>query len=309
MTKYLIKRLIALIPVLLGITLLVFILFSFAPGDPARTVLGFDATEEAIQQFREANGLNDPVLIQYFRYLWRALQGDLGTSYKTALPVTQELAARIPYTISLSLISTAVSLCIGIPLGILAATHQNSALDGFSMVISLVGISLPSIWLSLLLIYLFSVALGWLPSSGVDSLKCYILPVIAMSMYAAASIARTTRSAMLEVLRSDYVRTAKGKGVENKKVIYRHALKNAMIPIMTITGFQISALIAGSILTEKIFAIPGLGRFLVSSVQDRDVPCAIGCVLVFALSFALINLIVDLLYAAVDPRIKAKYKG
>lgn len=308
MIKYILNRIIALIPVLLGITLLVFLLFSIAPGDPARTVLGFDASDEAIEAFREENGLNDPVLVQYGRYVWNALRGDLGTSYLTGFSVIDELQARLPYTLTLAIVSTVVSLVIGIPLGILAATHQNSALDGASMVVSLVGISLPSIWLSLLLILLFSVRLEWLPSSGVATIQSYILPVLAMSLYAIAAIARTTRSAMLEVLRSDYIRTANGKGVAPRRVIFHHALQNAMIPILTITGFQISALIAGAILIEKIFALPGLGRFLVSSVQDRDIPCAMGCVLVFALSFALINLIVDLLYAVVDPRIKAQYR-
>lgn len=309
MWKFYLKRLLALIPVLLGVTLLVFIILSFAPGDPARTILGLEATDESVEQLREEMGLNDSVFVQYARYIFNAIQGDMGTSYKSGLPVSTEIASRFPNTLQLAVWGIIVALVIALPLGILAAIKQNSFFDGFSMVLALLGVSLPTFWLGLLAILLFSVKLQWLPSTGKEGPFSVILPVLAMSLSCLAGIARTTRSSMLEVIRSDYIRTARSKGLPKRKIIFKHALQNAMIPTLTVAGLQVCTMISGTVLVEQIFAWPGIGRLLVAAIQDRDTPLILGCIIVFTICFTLINLIVDVLYGVLDPRIKAQYKG
>lgn len=308
MWKFIVKRILALIPVLLCVTFLLYVALSLAPGDPARTILGLEATEERVQQKREEMGLNDPVVIQYLRYLSKLVQGDMGTSYKNGVDVATEIAGRFPFTLRLAISGICVALVIALPLGIMAAVKQNSFFDSFSMALALLGISLPTFWLGLLGILLFSVTLHWLPSGGVGGIESAILPVLAMSMSCLAGIARTTRSSMLEVIRSDYIRTARAKGLSKSKIITGHALKNAMIPTLTVAGLQICTMLSATVLVESIFSWPGIGRLLVTSINDRDMPVILGCIIVFTVCFSIVNLIIDLLYGAFDPRIKAQYK-
>ncbi len=307
MWKYIAKRLLYMIPVLLGVTLIVYIIMSVAPGDPAKAILGDQATPDAIEQLREELGLDDPLLVQYGRYVKGLVRGDLGISYKSKGPVIDEIIARVPTTLYLSLSATIIAVVIAIPLGILAAVKQNTFIDGLSMFIALIGISIPIFWLGLLLLVYFAQELRWFPASGASSWKHFVLPGIALGFHSMASIARITRSSMLEVIRQDYIRTARSKGMPYKQVITKHALPNALIPTITVTGLQIGALLAGSVLTESVFSLPGIGRLIINSIQGRDIPVVLGCILVFTLTFSIINLLVDILYAFVDPRIRAQY--
>lgn len=307
MWKFIIKRIIALIPVVLGATLLVFLILSMAPGDPAKVILGVEATPEQVEELREEMGLNDPVLVQYVRYMFNLCKGDMGTSYKTGKPVTVEIGARLPHTIRLSFVAILVSIVLAVPLGIIAAIKQNTLFDAVAMFISLVGTSMPVFWLGMLLILLFSLKLGWFPVFGADEPSSIVLPSLALGLLSMASIARTTRSSMLEVIRQDYIRTARSKGLSEKVVIRKHALKNAMIPMITIIGLQIGMLLAGSILTETVFAWPGIGRLMIQSILNRDTPTILGCIIVFSVSFSIVNLFVDLIYGFVDPRMKTQY--
>ena len=309
MIKFIIKRLVALIPVLIGATLLVFFILDLAPGDPAKVILGETASPEAIAALREEMGLDDPFFVRYGRYMWDLVRGDLGTSYKTSTPVSGEIWARLPNTAVLSIAATAFSVLLALPLGVMAAVKQNTIFDGVSMFISLVGISMPVFWMGLLLIMQFSVKLGWFPVSGADQgIRSLVLPAFALGFMHMASIARTTRSSMLETIRQDYIRTVRAKGLPEGKVITDHALRNALIPTVTVIGLQIGAMLGGSVLTESVFAWPGVGRYMIQSIQGRDIPAVMGCIVVFAIIFAMVNLIVDLVYGFVDPRIKAQYK-
>ncbi|MBR0442313.1 MAG: ABC transporter permease [Firmicutes bacterium] len=308
MWKYILKRIIALIPVIIGVTLIVYFIMSLAPGDPATTILGDQATPEAIAQLREEMGLNDPIIVQYARYMFKLARGDMGTSYKTKKPVSIEVFSRFPATAKLSLVAVTFSTLLAIPLGMLAAVKQNSFFDGFSMIIALLGISMPIFWFGVLEQLLFSLKLGWLPSSGNDYWYSIILPAVALGFHNVASVARITRSSMLEVIRQDYIRTARSKGVPYGTVIKRHALRNALIPTVTVLGIQIGALLAGSTLTETVFAWPGMGRFMITSISGRDIPSVLGCIIIFTLCFSVVNLIVDLAYGFIDPRIKGQYK-
>lgn len=309
MWKFVAKRLLALIPVLLGVTFLVYVILSMAPGDPARTILGLEASEQAVQELREELGLNKPVVVQYCNYIFNVVRGDFGTSWVSNHPVLEELAACVPYTFALAACGLVLTILFALPLGVFAGIKQNSLLDNISMALASLGLSLPTFWLGLLCILLFSVKLNWLPSSGTkEGFICIIMPAMALSLQCLAGVARTTRSSMLEVIRSDYIRTAKSKGVSKSTLITRHALQNAMIPTLTVMGLQLCNMISGAVLVENIFAWPGIGRLLVQSINARNIPCVLGCIVVFVVSFSIINLIVDLLYAAFDPRIKAQYK-
>lgn len=307
MWRYILKRIVALIPVLLGVTLLVFLILSLAPGDPAKTILGEQAKPEAIEQLREEMGLNDPILVQYGRYMINLFQGNFGKSYKTKVDVVEEISQRFPTTLQLSLTATTIAIVLAIPLGIFAAVRQNSWMDGLSMFIALLGVSIPIFWFSMLLIQLFAVHLRWFPVQGTGSWKHFVLPGLALGFQSMASIARITRSSMLEVVRQDYIRTARAKGIPNRKVTTRHALQNALIPTITVTGLQIGSLLAGAVLTESVFGLPGIGRYMVQSIEGRDTPAILGCIIVFTIVFTVVNLIVDLLYGLVDPRIRAQY--
>lgn len=308
MWKFIAKRLVSMIPVLLGVTLIIYLILNMAPGDPAKVILGEQATPEQIAELRESMGLNDPVLVQYARYIWGLCRGTMGQSYNSRLECSVEIMARFPNTVRLAAVAVLISVVLALPLGILAAVKQNTLFDGISMIIALIGVSMPVFWLGMLLILAFSLNLGWFPSSGSEGWKSLVLPAVTLGFMHMASIARITRSSMLEVIRQDYIRTARAKGVSENKVITKHALKNALIPTITVVGLQIGAMLGGSVMTESVFAWPGIGRLMVQSINKRDIPMVLGCVIMFSVSFSIVNLIVDVLYGFVDPRIKSQYK-
>lgn len=298
-----------LIPVMLGVSFIVFSLMYITPGDPARIMLGESAPKEDVQRLREEMGLDDPFLIQYGRYVKNAVVNrDIGRSYVTKRPVVGEIMDRFPSTLKLAALGVGLAVAIGIPTGIISATRQYSIFDQVSMVAALIGVSMPNFWQGLMLILLFSVNLGWLPASGFTSLRHMILPAVTLGTSSAATITRMTRSSMLEVVRQDYIRTARAKGQAESIVINSHALKNALIPIITVIGLQFGYLLGGAVLTESIFSVPGVGRLMVDSIKSRDFPVVQGGVLFIAITFSFINLFVDILYAFVDPRIKSQYK-
>lgn len=308
MYKYVLKRLILLIPVLLGVSLLVFAIMYLTPGDPAQLILGENAPKAAVEALREKMGLNDPFFIQYFRFVKNAVMGDFGRSYTTGREVFKEIFSRFPNTLVLAILGVFISVLIGIPIGIISATRQYSFLDSFSMVFALLGVSMPVFWLGLMLILTFSVKLRLLPSGGFDSLTSLVLPAITLGVGSAAIVTRMTRSSMLEVIRQDYIRTARAKGVAEKVVINKHALKNALIPIITVVGLQFGSLLGGAVLTESVYSWPGVGRLMVEAIRQKDSPTVLAAVIFLATAFSVVNLFVDLLYAFADPRIKSQYK-
>lgn len=308
MYKYVIKRLLMLIPVIIGVSFLVFFIMSLAPGDTARTILGEDAPMEAVKALNKELGLNDPVIVRYARYMGDLLRGDLGDSYKSGRPVFEEVMSRFPDTLKLAFWGMVFAIVLSIPIGIISATRQYSLTDSISMIFALLGVATPNFWLGLILIIAFSLHLHWFPSGGSEGWRSLILPVITLGTGCMANITRTTRSSMLEVVRQDYIRTAKAKGVNGKAVIYRHALKNALIPVVTVIGLQFGSLLGGAVLTETVFSWPGIGTYLVNSIKAKDTPAVLGCVIIFSICFSIVNLGVDILYAYIDPRIKSKYK-
>ncbi len=310
MLKYILKRLIQLIPVFIGVVTIVFFLSQMMPGDPARLIAGEQASEEAVETIREELGLNKPLGVQYLNYLKNLfLHGNLGTSYRTKQPVTTEVLERMPNTLILAALSIGIAVLIGIPLGIFAAVWQNSPIDYLSSALSFIGVSMPNFWQGLMNILLFSVLLNWLPSSGFYGPEYWILPAVTVGTSTMATITRTTRSSMLEVIRQDYIRTARAKGQSEVKVITRHALGNALIPIVTIIGLEFGSLLGGAVLTETVFAIPGIGKFMVDAITNRNYPIIMGGVAMLALFSSLCNLFVDVLYAYIDPRMKSQYVG
>ncbi|CAM1379399.1 nickel ABC transporter permease [Fretibacterium fastidiosum] len=305
MLRYIIRRVLFLIPVLLGVAFCVFTLLYLTPGDPARMVLGDMATDEAIKEFRDKEGLNDPYLVQFGNYVWKAINGDIGRSYSSRRPVMKELLTAFPYTLKLSAFAMIIAILIGIPCGIISAIKQYSWFDTITMIFAMVGLSMPVFWLGLLLILLFSVHLRWLPSSGFSTFKAMILPSVALAAQSISMVTRMTRSSMLEVVRADYIRTARAKGQKESIVIWVHALRNALIPVVTLCGLQFGSLLSGAILTETVFAVPGVGQLMIRAIMARDYPMVQGGVLFVAIAFSIVNLLVDLLYAYIDPRIKA----
>ena len=305
LVKYTIKRLLLIIPLLFFVTLAVFIMLSFAKGDPAILAVGVEASAEQIEEKREELGLNKPLHEQYFDFLYNLLlHGDLGKSYQSGRAVTAEIARTLPASIELAMWGILLSMVVSVLIGVISAVRQYSAVDVITKVAVILGVSMPVFWLGLILIVVFSVTLGWFPSSGWGSLRYMVLPVITIAAYPTAALTRMTRSSMLEVIRQDYIRTAKAKGLSEAAVIFKHALKNACIPVVTMMGVQLGVLIGGSILTETVFAIPGLGRLTVTAVYARDYPIIRGAILVIAAMVAVINLLVDLSYALFDPKIR-----
>ena len=308
MHKYIIRRLLMMIPVLLGITILVFLMLRLTPGDPARSMLGDGASEVEIEALREEMGLNDPLPLQYVRYLKDlVLHGSLGKSYISKRDVMTEILSRFPTTILLTLCGILVTIIVGVPTGIIAAVKQNSLADKIATVIGLLGVSMPAFWLGLLLSQLFALKLGWLPATGFYGPKYWILPAITVGLNTSATVMRMTRSTMLEVIRQDYIRTARAKGVKERAVVMKHALNNCLIPLITVIGLQAGYQLGGAMVTETIFSIPGLGKYLVDSITTRDYPVIQGGVLFTAVVFSIVNLLVDILYAYADPRIKTQY--
>lgn len=309
MAKYIAKRLLWMIPIILGVSILVFTMMTFCPGDPVQMILGSTATEADMAATREAMGLNDPFLVRLADYMEQVfLHGDLGQSWTSKVSVMESILTRLPRTLTLSFVTLLIAFGLGIPLGIMAATHQNRWQDSVSMFFALVGVAIPNFWLALMLILAFAVNLGVLPAMGIDAgIKSYILPAMSGCMGTLATCARQTRSSMLDVIRADYITTARSKGVPEKAVIWKHALKNALIPIITMLGSSFGHLVGGMIIIETIFSIPGMGSLIIGAVNNRDYPVVQGGTIFLAISFSLCMLAVDLLYAAVDPRIKAQY--
>lgn len=302
-----------MIPVLIGVTFIVFFILALTPGDPAAMILGDQASAEALEMKREELGLNDPLLVRYFDYMGGLVQGDMGESYKNGISVWDQVWDKFPNTAILALAGIIVAILIGIPTGIISAKKQYTLVDNASMVLALVGVAMPNFWFGLLLVLLFSLTLGWLPSQGmgegfVPLLKSLIMPALTLGTGCAAMITRMTRSSMLEVIRQDYISTARAKGVSEKIITSRHMLKNALIPIVTAIGLQFGTLLGGAMLTETVFSWPGLGRLMVESIKSKDIPMVLGSVIFLAVMFSVVNLIVDIIYAFVDPRIKSQYK-
>lgn len=308
MHRYIFRRVLLLFPVMLGVSFVVFTIMFFTPGDPASILLGERAPEEEVQALREQMGLDDPFFVQYGRFLFNALQGDLGRSLTTRRPAAIELFARFPATLQLAAAGVFIAVLIGVPIGIISATRQYSLFDGASMVIALLGVSMPNFWQGIMMVLLFAIYLNWFPSSGYGTIAHLIMPSLTIGTSSAATITRMTRSSMLEVIRQDYIRTARAKGLSERVVITRHALKNALIPIVTVVGLQFGFLLGGAVLTETIFSWPGVGRLMVDAIRQRDYPVVQGGVLLLALTFSVVNLLVDVFYAYIDPRIKAQYK-
>lgn len=313
MIGYIARRLVALLPVVVLVASVVFAIMRLAPGDPAVLMLGEDATQQQLMDLRERLGLERSIPAQYFRWLGNLLRGDLGESIFYARPVVELIAARAEPTILLTLLATLIAILIGVPLGVLAAVNKDRFLDQFVMVVAVLGFSMPNFWLGLLLILVFAVQLGWLPAIGYASpmsaglipwAEHMIMPAVAIGVSQAALIARLTRGSLIEVLSLDYVRTARAKGLRRRTVILKHALRNSILPTVTVIGFVVANLLAGSVISEQIFSIPGIGRLLIGSVMRRDYPVIEGTLMVVAAIYVLVNLAVDLLYARINPQIR-----
>ena len=309
MVKFIVKRILLLIPIVLGVIFIVTALMTLTPSDPVELHYT-GTTEEFKEQKREELGLNDPFLIRYFNYVKNFVtKGDLGTSFMSGKPVTQELLERFPITLLLTLISIGLALLVGIPLGVWSAVKQYSILDNFILMISTVAASFPNFWLALLLIMLLSVNLGWLPTGGILSWKGWIMPVIVTAFGSLSQFVRITRSSMLEVIRQDFVRTARAKGQKAGKITRKHVLRNALIPIITQVAGQLGMSLGGALIVESIFSMPGIGMYMVAAINNRNYPSVIGGVVLLAIVYSIINLIVDIVYTIVDPRVKLEMIG
>ena len=304
MSSYLLKRVSSMALTLFGVSIIVFLMVHLIPGDPVTYILGDFATEDAVNKLKAQLGLDRPLLIQYFSYILGALQGDFGTSYITGYTVWEEILNRIPVTAQLALYSVILGTVFGVLLGVLAAVKQNTIFDRLAMMIALVGISAPGFWIALFLILIFSFQFGWFPISGYDGIYSLILPSVTLALGSAGNIARMTRSSMLEVIRQDYIRTAHAKGANMYRLIFKHCLQNAMIPVVTLVGLQFGYLLAGAVVTETVFALPGIGNLIIDSISTRDIPTVQGLILFIALTFIVVNLLVDVIYTMLDPRIK-----
>ena len=308
MLIFVIRRLAVSIPVLIGITAILFVMLNVVPGDPVALMMKEHASADVIERLRAQMHLDDPLITRYLRFLWDALHGDLGMSIKLNRSVTSLILTAFPATLLLAGCAAAVSWIVGIPAGILSAVRRDSLLDNFFMGFSLLGVSMPIFWSALLMQYIFALKLKWLPVSGFYGWKYLILPAVVLGGSSAGVIARLTRSSLLEVMRHDYIRTARAKGLREVRVISRHALKNALIPVVTIMAIQVATLLSGAVITEAIFGIPGVGRISVNAIQSRDMPLLQGSVLFATALVILGNLIADILYSVLDPRIRSEMK-
>lgn len=304
MLKYFLKRILYSIPLIIGVTLVIFAITRILPGDPARVIAGPLAPAEEVARITRRFGLDQPLYTQYYIYIRDLLAGDMGSSLRTGNPVSFEIFVRLPNTLMLIIASLFFATLFGVPLGVLAASKRNSFFDFIGTIVAMVGISMPVFWSGLLLILLFAVILQWLPAGGFGSLRHFIMPVFTLSFFNLANIMRVTRSSMLEILQQDYIRTAHSKGLVDRKVIYKHGLRNAMIPIVTLLGLQFGALLGGTILTETVFAWPGMGRLLIDSIFARDYTVLQGTVFIFSIIIVITNLLVDFSYGFIDPKVR-----
>ena len=307
MFKYVLKRILQMIPILIGVSIIVFLMLSYSPGDPARLALGMNAKPEQIEVFNRENGLDRPVLIQYFNYMRKLVTGDLGMSYTTKQQVADMIAVRLPATCVLAFGSLVLTYLLSIPLGILLAVKQNTWFDDVYRVAALLASSMPAFWLGMLLILLFSVKLGWLPSNGFDTPAHWILPLLCSCFGTWAGSSRYIRAMVLDTIRQDYDRTARAKGTPERQVLFRHAFKNALLPLITSIGFSIGTFFGGSIILEQLFGINGMGRMMLAALREKDIPTVMAGVIITAVMIALGNLAADLLYGVVDPRIRSIY--
>ena len=304
MGRFLARRLVLTIPVLLGVATLVFSLIHLIPGDPAQAMLGEAAPQADVEELRHRLGLDRPLLEQYGVFLRGLVKGDLGTSLRTGQPVTDQIVERMPATIELAAAAMVVAIAFAMPLGIIAAVRRGTAVDHAAMTLSLAGVSVPNFWLGPLLAIIFAVELGWLPVSGRGTWAHLVLPAISLGAALAAILARMTRATMLEELREQYVQAARARGVSRLRAVLRHAFRNSLIPVVTLIGLQFGAVLTGAVITETIFAWPGIGRLLIQSIGFRDYPLVQGCILLIALTYVGVNLVTDMLYGVLDPRIR-----
>lgn len=307
MAKKIINRILVSIPVLIGVVLLIFLMLNVVPGNPVAIMLKEHVKPDVIDRMTEYYGLNDPVLVQFGRYIWNALHGDFGISYKLNRSVTGLILDAFPYTVKLAVAAAVVAWVIGIPAGIISAVKKNSLVDRLFMGVSLLGVSMPVFWAALLFQYVFAYKLGWFPVSGADNWQSYVLPSIVLGWSSAGTIARLTRSNLLEALEEDYIRTAWAKGLKQSGVIVRHAFKNALLPVITMMAIQVASLLSGAVITETVFAIPGIGRLAVNAISSRDMPLLQGTVVFTTALIILGNLIADVLYSVIDPRIRTDH--
>lgn len=308
MRKYILKRIFLLVPTLLAIILIVFGIMNMTPGDPATIMLGQKATPEAIAKLNSELGFDQPFIIRYGGYVVGLVEGDMGNSYRTGRPVFDEIISRLPTTIKLSTLAIILAVLVGVPLGILAAVKQYSIFDIMGTAAAMLMASIPGFWFGLMAILLFALKLGLLPSNGNDTWLHYILPAITLAIPVAASLLRLTRTTMLETVRQDYVRTARAKGQTEKKVIFHHALKNALLPVVTVSGIEFGGLLGGVVTIETVFSINGVGTLIIEAIRMKDIPQVTGCALFLAFFFMIVMLVVDILYAYIDPRIRARYQ-
>ena len=309
MHKYVTKRLLATIPTLFFITFIIFAIMSFTPGDPGRLILGNFAPQESVDLMNKQLGYDQPYLIRFGAYIRNIVVFNFGNSYRSGDPVITEILARLPHTLALTVICVLSCSLMGISLGILAAVKQYSMADNTLTVLALFFSSVPAFWLGMMLIYLFSYKLGWFPTNGIGSWKAFVLPSVTLTLSGIGGMLRLTRSTMLEAIRQDYIRTARAKGAPQNVVVWRHALKNALLPVVTMIGMSFGGLLGGAVVVENVFSIPGIGSLLVNAIRMKDIPVVMGCTIFLSALFSLIMLLVDILYAYIDPRIKAKYES
>ncbi len=307
MAKYILKRLLMMLPVILGISFLLFSIMNLTPGDPARLRLGEFATQEDVEKLREEMGLNENFFIRYINYLKDAVRGDFGNSYNTNLPVMKDILARFPVTLRLSFNGICLAVLIGIPVGIISAVKQYTIVDTTSLILALLLAAMPVFWLGLILILVFSLKLDLLPSNGIDTWIHYILPSLTLSATSIATLIRMTRSTMLEVIRQDYIRTAKAKGANERRIVFKHALRNALLPVVTVIGINFGVLLGGAVVVESVFGIPGLGTLMINAVKMKDTPTVMASIMFAAMLAGVVNLAVDILYTYIDPRVKTQY--
>lgn len=317
MFSTIIKKILTAIPVLLVVSIVLFLLLNVMPGDAADSMAAADATAEEIEQLREDMGLNDPIYIQYLKWLKNVLKGDFGISLLNAASVTEKIVTRLPVTLELTLLAMLIAVAIALPMGVLSATHRNSFLDTIASFVSMIGVAVPHFWLAMMLVILFAVNLHWLPASGFtpiseglgDNLRRMILPAFSVGLGFAATVMRQTRSNMIDVLSADYISTAKAKGMSNAVIVWKHGVRNALIPVITVIGMQTGRLFGGAIVIESIFGLPGLGTAIVQSIYSRDYQMTMGCVMMVAVIIIVINTLVDILYVVIDPRTRSTGKG
>ncbi len=307
MAKYIMKRLLLVIPVIIGITLFIFLVLALAPGDPAALILGQEATMEELEALRAELGLNQNVFIRYFHYMADVLRGNFGTSWISGKSVMLEFQQRVPNTFLLALMTMIITAIFGITFGIIAAVRQNKPIDIFLLAFALIFSSIPAFWLAMLMQISFALNLGWFPASGADSIRSFIMPAFTLGACNIAGQIRMTRSSMLDVINQDYVRTARAKGANEKRVVLRHVIRNGILPVITNIGITFASAFGGAIVTETVFAIPGIGSYMINAAKTRDVPIVMGVIIFVAIFVAIVNLVVDLIYVFVDPRVKLGY--